>query len=143
MEKFDPEINIGEKIRERIEGYTAWAKLPKRKLKKHSRTSYILCPDFKVTIPEVLTKEASEASHKFTIKIVTRTRVALEKALGYMIACASEDIIAYDKRFELCGSHQSTVKIGMHMADLTYIFKLRQLSYAELKQIKLKEEKNG
>ena len=142
MEKFDPEINIGEIIRERIEGYVVRATLPKRKLKKHP-ASYILCPDFMVTIPKVLTREESEASHKFTVKIVTKTRAALKKALGYMIACAAEDIIADDKRFELCGFHQSTVKIGMHMAGLTYTFKLRQLSYEELKQIKLKEEKNG
>ncbi|MCK4825173.1 hypothetical protein KA005_56010 [bacterium] len=134
--------NIGRAIADRVKGYHVWDKLPKKKLKKHP-TDYILCPDFSVTVPKRLSKEATETPHKFTVKIVAKTRPMLRSMLDHMIACAQEDIIVGDKRFELCGFKESAVKIGMHMADLTYTFKLRQLSYEELKERKITEDKNG
>ncbi|MBA7708134.1 hypothetical protein ES703_117024 [subsurface metagenome] len=81
--------------------------------------------------------------HSFTVKIVAKTRPALKEALDYMINCAQEDIIVGDKRLELCGFRQSIVKIGVYTADLTYTFKLRQLSYEELRKIQKMEENHG
>lgn len=134
--------SLGKAIASRVEGYTVWEKPPKKKLKKHP-TAYILCPDFQVAVPTILSREASETPHSFTVKIVTKTRLDLRRALDHMIHCAQEDIIVGDKRFELCGFHQSTVKIGVYTADLTYTFKLRQLSYEELKKIKMMEDNHG
>lgn len=139
---FKKTVSLGKAIADRVKGYTVWEKPPKKKLKKHP-TTYIICPDFQVAVPRIVSREASETPHSFTIKIVTKTRSVREEALEHMINCAQEDIIVGDKRFELCGFHQSTVKIGVYMADLTYTFKLRQLSYEELKKIKIMEENHG
>ena len=134
--------SLGKTIADRVEGYTVWEKPPKKKLKWHPST-YIICPDFKVVIPTVLSAEASDMSHRFTVNIVAKTRPAIKAVLNHMIACAQEDIIVRDKRLELCGFRQSIVKIGVYMADLTYTFKLRQLSYEELRKIQKTEEKDG
>ena len=135
-------FNIGETIADRVVNYHVWEKLPKKKLKKHP-VAYILCPEFRIGLPKVLSKEASEKPHRFTVKIVAETRSELKKMLNHMIHCAQEDIIIGDKRIELCGFHQAAVKIGLHLADLTYIFRIHQLSYGELKKIKMMEENHG
>jgi len=135
MRKFDPEINIGEIIADRVKDYTVWVKLPKKLLKRHPAT-FIICPDFPVKIPKVLTEGADKAPHTFTVKITAPTKPELRKVLDHMIQCAKKAVIVGNKQFELYRFSESTVKIGVHLADLTYIFRLRQLSYTELKQIK-------
>lgn len=134
--------SLGKTIADRVEGYTVWEKPPKKKLKRPPST-YIICPDFKVAIPKILSAEASDIPHYFTVEIVSKTRPAIKEALDHMISCAQEDIIVGDKRLELCGFRQSIVKIGVYRADLTYNFKLRQLSYEELRKIQKTEEKDG
>ncbi len=125
---------LGKVIADRVKGYTVWVKLPKKLLKRHP-TTFIICPDFPVKIPKVLTEGAEKAPHTFTVKITAPTKPELRKALEHMIQCAKEAVIAGNKQFELYRFRESTVKIGVYLADLTYIFRVRQLSYTELKQI--------
>ena len=137
--------NIGKAIADRVVGYTVWDKLPKKRLKKHP-ADYILCPDFKVIVPRVLSKEAAETLYIFTAEIVAETRPVLREMLDHMVACVQEDIVIGDKCFECCGYKESSVKIKMHVANLRCIFKLRQLSYIEIKEIKkskMTEENHG
>lgn len=127
--------NIGKVIAGRVKNFQVWDKLPKKRLKRHP-TDYVLCPDFKLAVPKVLSKKVTETLHIFTIKIVAGTRPALREMLDHMTACVQEGIIVRDKCFECCGYKESTVKIGVYMADLRCVFKLRQLSYIEIEKIK-------
>jgi len=138
---FKKQKSLGKVIAGRIKKYTVWEKLPKKKLRRHP-ADYIICPDFKVAV----TKEAIKVLHTFTIKIVSRSHPVLREALDYVTQCMQEDIIMGDKCFECCGYKESIVKIGVWTGNLTVSFKLRQLSYIEIKEIKklgVTEEKNG
>lgn len=137
--------SFGKEIADRIMGYTVWEKLPRKTLKRHP-TTYVICPDFKIAIPKILTKEAREISHTFTIRVVSKSHSVLREALDHVVQCAQEDVIINDKRIMCCGHKESIVKIGGWKGNLTFTFKLRQLSSIEIKEIKkssMMEENHG
>ena len=133
-----PKKSLGRAIADRVKGYTVWEKLPKKMLKKHP-TAYVICPDFKVKLPKtkVLSKEATNQKHTFSIQIFSPNRTEAAKMLDEMIWYGKTEIIAGNFAFWLDAVRHSVQRKGPGFrADLTYIFKLRQLKLYEIKEFK-------
>ena len=121
MEKFDPEINIGEIIANRIRGYPFLEKEPKvKKARKGAKSKpkktppcWIICPHFTVKPLRLLvTKEELETEYSFKVKIYADSRKERDEALAHMIACGKEEIEAGDKLIWLNGYKQSIQSRG-------------------------------
>jgi len=117
---------IGKTIAQRVKGFPVWEEVPKKKLKKKA-TCWILCPDFRVKLPKVISKEATEKSYSFSVSIFSETREELQEALDHMIRCAYEEIEAGNKRFWLHAVKHSIQHKMLFQAELKYIFRVRQL----------------
>lgn len=137
--------NIGKVIAERVKGFQVWDRLPKKMLKKHPR-SYVICPDCRVKVPKVMTKETEETYHIHGIQMVSDTYKGLEEMRDHMIKCAGDRLmIVGDKAFWLHAitKHNFQKKGSKWQTALTYIFRLRSLSLTERKNFSLTEDKNG
>lgn len=117
---------IGKTIAKRVEGFRVWEEMPK-KMPKKKLTCWILCPDFRVKAPKVLSPAAAEKDYIFTVEIYSDTREEAQRALDHMIRCGNEEIEAGNKRFWLHATGYSTVHKGLYWIRLTYIFRVRQL----------------
>lgn len=138
MEKFDPEINIGKTIADRVKGYPVLEKEPKKKARKarsgvkskpkKEPPCWIVCPSFIVEPPKrVISREELEKEYPLTIKIYGETRKERDEALDHMIRCGQKEIEAGDKRFWLYGFKQSVQRRGFWEAELEYFFRVKQL----------------
>jgi len=132
MEKFDPEINIGEIIASRIRGYPFLEKEPKvtkraRKKPKKTPPCWIICPHFTVKpLRLVVTKEELETEYSFKVKIYAESRVLRDEALVHMITCGKEEIEAGNKFIWLNGYKQSIQRQAFWEAELVYFFRVKQ-----------------
>lgn len=131
MEKFDPEINIGEIIAGRIKGYPYLEKEPEkpkraRKKPKKMPPCWIICPHFIVKPLRLLvTKEEPETEYSFKVKIYAESRALRDEALAHMITCGKEEIEAGDKLICLNGVKQSIQRRGFWEAELEYFFRVK------------------
>lgn len=126
MNIFNTGTAIGKTIAKRVTGFPVWEKEPKKKPKKES-TCWILCPDFRVKAPKVVSKEASEKNYSFSVLIFSETRNECSEALDHMIRCGQEEIEAGNKRFWLYAVKHSVQHRRLFQAELKYIFRVRQL----------------
>ncbi len=126
MNILNTDTAIGKTIAKRVKGFPVWEKEPTKKPKKES-TCWILCPDFRIKAPKVVSKEASEKNHSFSVLIFSDTREELLEALNHMIRCGYEEIEAGNKRFWLYAVKHSVRHRGLFQAELKYIFRVRQL----------------
>lgn len=138
MEKFDPGINIGKTIADRVKGYLVLKKELKKRIRKVKSgvknkpkkrpPCWIICPSFIVEPPKrVTSKEQLEKEYPLTVTIYGETRKERDEALDYMIRCGQEEIEAGDKRFWLYGFKQSVRRRGFWEAELKYFFRVKQV----------------
>jgi len=125
---FKSGINIGKAIADRVTAFPVGEKKPKKKSRGKSSTCWVHCPDFRVKMPKVVSQAAAEKDYSFTIKISSETRKECLKALDYMISCGrDEEIEAGSKRFWLHAVTYGIRHEGLFLAELTYIFRVRQI----------------
>ena len=145
MEKFDPEINIGKIIANRIKGYPYLEKEPKVKRARKGVKSkpkknppcWIICPHFTVKPLRLLvTKEELETEYCFKVKIYAESRTLRDEALAHMISCTKEEIEAGDKLIWLYGYKQSIQRRGFWEAELEYFFRVKQCPEKILEEVK-------
>ena len=125
MQIFPKGTAIGKTIAGRVRGFRVWEKLPK-KMPRKKPTCWILCPDFRVKMPKVVTKAASEKDYNFTVQIFSESRAECSEALDHMIRCGQEDIGAGNKRFWLNSVTYGIRHQALFKAELTYNFRVRQ-----------------
>jgi len=118
-------INIGKTIAKRVKAFPVYSKEPKKHKKK--LLPWILCPDFIVKPPKVVNAAASEKDYSFSIQIFSGTRRNLDKALNHMISCGKKEIEAGNKRFWLHAVSYKIQRKAISMAELKYIFRVRQI----------------
>lgn len=123
---FNKGTNIGKTIAQRVKGFPVWEKEPKKKPKKKP-TCWVICPDFRVKTPKVVSKEGSEKDYKLSVQIFSETRKEALAALNHMIRCGKEEIEAGNKQFWLhCVTYGIQHK-ALYLVELKYIFRLKQL----------------
>lgn len=125
MGVFKTGTNIGKTIARRVKGFPVYSKEPKKQKKK--LLPWILCPDFIVKPPKVISVAAKEKDYSFSIQIFSGTRRNLDKALNHMISCGKKEIEAGNKRFWLHAVNYSIQRKAISMAELKYIFRVRQI----------------
>ena len=125
MGVFKTGTNIGKTIARRVKGFPVYSKEPKKQKKK--LLPWILCPDFIVKPPKVISAAAKEKDYSFSIQIFSGTRRNLDRALNHMISCGKKEIEAGNKRFWLHAVNYSIQRKAISMAELKYIFRVRQI----------------
>jgi hypothetical protein len=135
MQIFPKGTAIGKIIMKRVKGFPIWHELPKKKPKR-KLSCWIICPDFRVKAPKVISEEMTKKDHLLTIEIYSETREEAKRALDYMINCGKEEIEAGNKRFWLHATGHSMVHKGLFWVRLTYIFRVRQLPDKSQKEVK-------
>lgn len=135
MQIFKTGTAIGKTIASRVKGFPVWKELPKKKPKKKP-TCWILCPDFRVKAPKVVSSAAAEKDYVLTIEIYSETREEAQRALDHMLRCGKEEIEAGNKRFWLHATGHSIVRKGLFWVRLTYIFRVRQVPDKSQKEVK-------
>jgi hypothetical protein len=122
MELFKRGENIGKVLAGRVKDFPTFLKEPKKKPAR-----WAVCPDFTVRPPRVVSKEASEKNYRFSVLIYSSDREDCLEMLDHMIRCGQEEIESGNKRFWLYAVKHSIRQSGLFQAELTYIFRVRQV----------------
>lgn len=133
MTIYEPGVNIGKAIADRIRGYPVLEKeikrRPREKTKRKPRkrpACWIVCPNFIARPPKTMSRGAGEKPYSFSVLILSETRKERDEALGHMIRCGQEEIKAGNKRFWLHAVEYGLQHSALFRAELKYIFRLRQ-----------------
>lgn len=120
-------MNLGKVIYERVKDLPVYKLFPQKKV----RESFALCPDLMID----LRRSGGAFEFRYTVSVFSATRQAVAKAINYMIKVGKADIET--KRWclwlhavslsPILRSHKREFFTG----DVTYIFRTREVVYAE------------
>ena len=120
-------MNLGKVIYERVKGLPVFKSFPQKKVPE----SFILCPDLIID----LRQSGGNFEFRYTVSVFSKTRQAVTEAVDYMIKVGKDDIET--KRWCLW---LHAVKLSQIMrvykgelltGEVTYIFRTREVAYAE------------
>ena len=120
-------MNLGKVIYERVKDLPVFKSFPQKKV----RESFVVCPDLTID----LRQSGGTFEFRYTVSVFSATRRAVAEAVDRMIKVAKDDIETKRWCLWLHAVSLSPIlrahKRELFTGDVTYIFRTREVVYAE------------